>query len=212
MVGSPRRNREWHVLRWIRGHYPPILATEGNLLAIGAQLSLATMRVMILDSQLAGWSRGSTPRTGIWPSPRLAACCSQYRFLSRPKRTEIPSRSTRRPNRDDKRAAVTERSDLRAPRIPRTKCALPRNLRPPTQRTVRASASVRAPSTTARSMPTEAHGVSLVRPAHSTGPRAQLRWSRSWLRAGRRRADEPPGQRAFRSCSVAPLPRRTAAR
>ncbi len=43
------RGGEWHVLRWIRGHYPPILATEGNLLAIGAQLSLATMRVTILD-------------------------------------------------------------------------------------------------------------------------------------------------------------------
>ena len=43
------RGGEWHVLRWIGGHYPPILATEGNLLAIGAQLSLAMMRVTILD-------------------------------------------------------------------------------------------------------------------------------------------------------------------
>lgn len=40
---------EWHVLRWIRGHDPPILASEGDLLAIGGQLSLATMRVTILD-------------------------------------------------------------------------------------------------------------------------------------------------------------------
>ncbi len=43
------RGGEWHVLRWIGGHYPPILATEGDLLAIGAQSSNATMRVTILD-------------------------------------------------------------------------------------------------------------------------------------------------------------------
>jgi hypothetical protein len=40
---------KWHVLRWLNGHHPPILATEGSLLAIGVQLSRANMRVTILD-------------------------------------------------------------------------------------------------------------------------------------------------------------------
>jgi hypothetical protein len=43
------RGGEWRVLRWLKGHYPPILATEGSLLAIGAQVSLTNMRVTILD-------------------------------------------------------------------------------------------------------------------------------------------------------------------
>ena len=43
------RGGNWRVLRWLAGHNPPILATEGRLLAIGAQLPLAKMRVTILD-------------------------------------------------------------------------------------------------------------------------------------------------------------------
>ncbi len=42
----------WRVLRWVKGHEPPILATEGNLLAVGEPLPAARMRVTILD--LAG--------------------------------------------------------------------------------------------------------------------------------------------------------------
>jgi hypothetical protein len=40
---------KWRVLRWLNGHYPPILATEGSVLAVGVQLSRANMRVTILD-------------------------------------------------------------------------------------------------------------------------------------------------------------------
>jgi hypothetical protein len=43
------RGGNWRVLRWLAGHNPPILATEGRLLAIGVQLPLAKMRVTILD-------------------------------------------------------------------------------------------------------------------------------------------------------------------
>ncbi len=43
------RGGNWRVLRWLTGHNPPILATEGRLLAIGVQLSPAKMRVTILD-------------------------------------------------------------------------------------------------------------------------------------------------------------------
>jgi hypothetical protein len=43
------RGGNWRVLRWLTGHEPPILTTEGRLLAIGAQLPLAEMRVTILD-------------------------------------------------------------------------------------------------------------------------------------------------------------------
>ncbi len=39
----------WRILRWVKGHQAPILATEGNLLAIGEPVSGVTMRVTILD-------------------------------------------------------------------------------------------------------------------------------------------------------------------
>ncbi len=42
------RGGDWHVLRWLRGHYEPILAAEGNRLAIGVQATRG-MRVTILD-------------------------------------------------------------------------------------------------------------------------------------------------------------------
>lgn len=43
------RGGSWRVLCWLAGHNPPILATEGRLLAIGVQLPLAKMQVTILD-------------------------------------------------------------------------------------------------------------------------------------------------------------------
>lgn len=43
------RGGEWRVLRWLRGDRRPILAAEGNLLAIGAQTSLRLMRVTVID-------------------------------------------------------------------------------------------------------------------------------------------------------------------
>ncbi len=43
------RGGSWRVLCWLTGHNPPILATEGRLLAIGVQLPGAKMRVTILD-------------------------------------------------------------------------------------------------------------------------------------------------------------------
>jgi hypothetical protein len=43
------RGGAWHVLRWLKGHNRPILATEGNLLAIGTQLSGSQMHVTVLD-------------------------------------------------------------------------------------------------------------------------------------------------------------------
>ncbi len=46
------RGGKWRILRWVKGHEPPILATEGNLLAVGEPLPAARMRVTILD--LAG--------------------------------------------------------------------------------------------------------------------------------------------------------------
>ncbi len=39
----------WHVLRWLKGEYEPVLAAEGSLLAVGVQHSLAQMKVSILD-------------------------------------------------------------------------------------------------------------------------------------------------------------------
>jgi hypothetical protein len=39
----------WHVLRWLPGTEPPILAADGDLLAIGVQRSLTAMDVTILD-------------------------------------------------------------------------------------------------------------------------------------------------------------------
>jgi hypothetical protein len=43
------RGGSWRVLRWLAGNNPPILATEGHLLAIGVQPPLGRMRVTILD-------------------------------------------------------------------------------------------------------------------------------------------------------------------
>ena len=43
------RGGDWRVLRWLRGHEPPVLATEGNLLAVGERASAGRMRVTILD-------------------------------------------------------------------------------------------------------------------------------------------------------------------
>jgi hypothetical protein len=47
-VRSVRRGR-WRVLRWVTGYVTPILAAEGTLVAIGAQLSGARMQVTIID-------------------------------------------------------------------------------------------------------------------------------------------------------------------
>jgi hypothetical protein len=43
------RGGRWRVLRWLPGVRPPILAADGDLLAIGEQRSLAKMEVSILD-------------------------------------------------------------------------------------------------------------------------------------------------------------------
>jgi hypothetical protein len=43
------RGGGWRVLRWMKGHQPPVLATEGDLLAIGDPVSAERMRVTILD-------------------------------------------------------------------------------------------------------------------------------------------------------------------
>jgi hypothetical protein len=44
------RGGRWRVLRWLAGDpEPPVLAAEGNLVAVGAQLSSAKMEVSILD-------------------------------------------------------------------------------------------------------------------------------------------------------------------
>lgn len=43
------RGGTWRVLLWLDGNSPPILAAEGSLLAVGVQVSLAKMRVVILD-------------------------------------------------------------------------------------------------------------------------------------------------------------------
>jgi hypothetical protein len=43
------RGGRWRVLRWLPGDLPPILASYGNLLAVGVQRSLAKMEVSILD-------------------------------------------------------------------------------------------------------------------------------------------------------------------
>jgi hypothetical protein len=43
------REGRWRVLRWLAGESEPILAAEGNLVAIGVQLSLTQMAVSILD-------------------------------------------------------------------------------------------------------------------------------------------------------------------
>lgn len=39
----------WRILRWLKGKQPPILATEGDLLAIGEPVSAVRMRVTVLD-------------------------------------------------------------------------------------------------------------------------------------------------------------------
>jgi hypothetical protein len=44
------RGGRWHVLRWLPGDTePPVLAVEGNLIAVGAQFSSAEMEMSILD-------------------------------------------------------------------------------------------------------------------------------------------------------------------
>lgn len=43
------RRGQWRVLRWLPGGAPPILAAEGNQVAIGVQSSLAKMEVSIVD-------------------------------------------------------------------------------------------------------------------------------------------------------------------
>jgi hypothetical protein len=43
------RGGGWRVLRWLAGDAAPILAAEGDLLAVGQQITRATMSVLILD-------------------------------------------------------------------------------------------------------------------------------------------------------------------
>ncbi len=43
------RGGRWRVLRWLAGESDPILAAEGNLVAVGVQFSSAKMEVSILD-------------------------------------------------------------------------------------------------------------------------------------------------------------------
>ncbi len=60
----------WWILRWLKGNKPPILATEGKLLAIGEPVSGATMRVTILDLD------------GRAPASRFAAPLGYLSFAS----------------------------------------------------------------------------------------------------------------------------------
>jgi hypothetical protein len=43
------RGGRWHVLRWLTGRNSPILAAEGDVLAVGVQFSLTTMAVALID-------------------------------------------------------------------------------------------------------------------------------------------------------------------
>jgi hypothetical protein len=111
---------KWHVLRWLNGHYPPMLATEGSLLAIGVQLSRANMRVTILDLvtghlvarfeapdgflSFASSHRlmlsvplplQAEPRTGLPPTTAVATPAPRVRRLA-PYRIELYSLSGRR--------------------------------------------------------------------------------------------------------------------
>ena len=43
------RGGEWHVLRWLKGRASPILAAEGDLLAVGVPSSAQRMRVLIFE-------------------------------------------------------------------------------------------------------------------------------------------------------------------
>lgn len=43
------RGGRWRVMRWLAGHYPPILTAEGDRVAVGVQVSLARMKVSIVD-------------------------------------------------------------------------------------------------------------------------------------------------------------------
>jgi hypothetical protein len=48
-IGGASHARRWRVLRWLAGEYPPILAAEKSLLAVGVQLSPTRMAVSIFD-------------------------------------------------------------------------------------------------------------------------------------------------------------------
>ena len=125
------RGGEWHVLRWIEGHYPPILATEGNLLAIGAQLSLATMRVTILDLATGrmvarfdtpdGFLAFASPRRLLLsvplplpPQERGAPVPLDARIESAPRRVRLPSYMLELYSLRGRRVAVLGR----APEVP----------------------------------------------------------------------------------------------
>jgi hypothetical protein len=43
------RGGRWHVLRWLAGDSPPMLAAEGETLAVGVQFSTATMEVFLIN-------------------------------------------------------------------------------------------------------------------------------------------------------------------
>lgn len=43
------RGGHWHVLRWLTGGAPPILAAEGKKLAVGVQYTPGSMRVLVID-------------------------------------------------------------------------------------------------------------------------------------------------------------------
>lgn len=61
------RGGAWHVLRWLAGGLPPMLAAEGGLVAVGEQFSIPQMRVTIIDVR-----NGQTESRFLTPDGYLA--------------------------------------------------------------------------------------------------------------------------------------------
>jgi hypothetical protein len=75
----------WRVLDWFSSTAPPILAADGNLVALGVQQSLAAMRVRVIDVR-----NGSTRASFVLPDGYLAFAGPSRLVLSVPTFSSFP--------------------------------------------------------------------------------------------------------------------------
>jgi hypothetical protein len=79
------RGGPWRVLRWLPSTAPPILAADGNLLAVGVQRSLAAMDVLVLEVR-----GGSTSARLVMPDGYLAFAARDRLVVSVPTSRTFP--------------------------------------------------------------------------------------------------------------------------
>ncbi len=75
----------WRVLRWLPGDYKPVLAAEGNLLAVGLEGSFDRMDTSILDVR-----SGGTEARFVLPEGELAFASPERLVLSMPQLLSSP--------------------------------------------------------------------------------------------------------------------------